>query len=76
MLADPGGADIPGSAYFIYKGCNNRNLRTEEWLKSLWKVRMKIFEIIAGICILVVDVLVAVNQFMKVMDIFTGENAE
>jgi hypothetical protein len=37
---------------------------------------MKIFEIIAGICILVVDVLVAVNQFMKVMDIFTGENAE
>ena len=35
MLADPGGADIPGSAYFIYKGCNNRNLRTEEWLKSL-----------------------------------------
>ena len=62
MLADPGGADIPGSAYFIYKGCNNR--------------RMKIFEIIAGICILVVDVLVAVNQFMKVMDIFTGENAE
>ena len=37
---------------------------------------MKIFEIIAGICILVVDVLEAVNQFMKVMDIFTGENAE
>ena len=37
---------------------------------------MKIFEIIAGICILVVDVLVAVNQFMKVMDIFTGENTE
>jgi len=37
---------------------------------------MKIFEIIAGICILVVDVLVAVNQFMKVMDIFTGENVE
>ena len=29
---------------------------------------MKIFEIITGICILVVDVLVAVNQFMKVMD--------
>ena len=37
---------------------------------------MKIFEIIAGICILVVDVLVAVNQCRKVMDIFTGENAE
>ena len=37
---------------------------------------MKIFEIIAGICILVVDVLVAANQFMKVMDIFTRENAE
>ena len=37
---------------------------------------MKIFEIIAGICILVVDVLVAVNQFRKVIDIFTGENAE
>ena len=37
---------------------------------------MKIFEIITGICILVFDVLVAVNQIMKVMDIFTGENAE
>ena len=37
---------------------------------------MKIFEIITGICILVFDVLVAVNQLMKVMDIFTGENAE
>ena len=37
---------------------------------------MKIFEIITGICILAFDVLVAVNQFMKVMDIFTGENAE
>ena len=37
---------------------------------------MKIFEIIAGICILVVDVLLAVNQFMKLMDIFKWENAE
>ena len=31
---------------------------------------MKIFEIITGICILVFD------QFMKVIDIFTEENAE
>ena len=37
---------------------------------------MKIFEIITGICILVSDVLVVVNQFRKVIDIFTGENAE
>ena len=37
---------------------------------------MKIFEIIAGICILAFDVLVVVNQFRKVIDIFTGENAE
>lgn len=37
---------------------------------------MKIFEIITGICILVLDVLVVVNQFRKVIDIFTGENAE
>ena len=37
---------------------------------------MKIFEIITGICILALDVLVVVNQFRKVIDIFTGENAE
>ena len=37
---------------------------------------MKIFEIITGICILVFDVLVAVDHFMKVIDIFTEENAE
>lgn len=37
---------------------------------------MKIFEIITSICILVFDVLVVVNQFRKVIDIFTGENAE
>ena len=37
---------------------------------------MKIFEIITGICILVFDDLVVVNQFRKVIDIFTGENAE
>ena len=37
---------------------------------------MKIFEIITGIYILVFDVLVVVNQFRKVIDIFTGENAE
>ena len=37
---------------------------------------MKIFEIITDICILVFDVLVVVNQFRKVIDIFTGENAE
>lgn len=37
---------------------------------------MKIFEIITGICILVFDVLVTVDQFMKVIDIFTEENAE
>ena len=37
---------------------------------------MKIFEIITGICILVFDVLVAVDKFMKVIDIFTEENAE
>lgn len=35
LILEVGGADIPGSACFIYKGCNNRNLRTEEWLKSL-----------------------------------------
>ena len=40
------------------------------------EARMKIFEIITGICILVLDVLVVVNQFRKVIDIFTGENAE
>ena len=69
MRADPGSADIPQSACFIYKGFNNRNLRTEEWLKSL-------LEIIAGICILGVDVWIAVDQFRKVIDIFTGEDAE
>ena len=37
---------------------------------------MNIFEIITGICILAFDVLVVVNQFRKVIDIFTGENAE
>ena len=37
---------------------------------------MKIFEIITGICQSVIDVLVVVNQFRKVIDIFTGENAE
>ena len=37
---------------------------------------MKIFEIIAGICILVLDVWIAVDQFMKVINIFTEENAE
>ena len=37
---------------------------------------MKIFEIITGICILAFDVLVVVNKFRKVIDIFTGENAE
>ena len=37
---------------------------------------MKIFEIITCICILVFNVLVAVDQFMKVIDIFTEENAE
>ena len=37
---------------------------------------MKIFEIITCFCILVFDVLVVVNQFRKVLDIFTGENAE
>lgn len=37
---------------------------------------MKIFEIIAGICILVFDVLIAVDQFMKVINIFTEESAE
>ena len=53
------------------------SIRGSRWKNSVWQeVRMKIFEIITGICILVFDVLVAVNQFMKVMDIFTGENAE
>ena len=37
---------------------------------------MKIFEIITGICTLVFEVLVAVDQFRKVIDIFIGENAE
>lgn len=30
---------------------------------------MKIFEMIAGICLLVFDILVAVDQFIKVRDI-------
>ena len=53
--------------------------KLEEESEANWEdpeIRMKIFEIITGICILVFDVLVAADQFMKVIDIFTEENAE